>query len=100
MLGAEPFHGRLSYATIESPQRAGAIVNSRMQNARVVARLMLADFRLLFEHKHAPAGKSLDKVDSGRQADDTAAEDGAVVVSRVDCGLRIADCGIQGVRGA
>ena len=75
---AELFHRLFAESAVERSQRAGPVVDARVEHARVAARLMLGDGVLFFEHGDGLAGKPLEKSIGRRQADNSAADDDEV----------------------
>src|SRR5690606_3272100 len=72
---AELLHRELSLAAIHRLERTGLVIDPRMEDARVVARLMGADFALLLENDHARLRQTFEEAKRGGKADDSAPDD-------------------------
>jgi hypothetical protein len=60
-------------------ERARLVVDARMDDTAVVTGLMARDRRFLLQHREAQAGSALQELSRHREADDTPADDDAVV---------------------
>ena len=81
-LGDVPFECALSGRAQLRLQRAGRVVDARMNHPRVVARLMHRDLRLLLEQGQAQAGTSVQEPARSRESEDARAHHDDVVGPR------------------
>ena len=76
---------------------AGAVVEPAVDDAAVVAGLMLADIRFFLQHDDGNAGEALHKRQCGGESNDAAADHGDVVAAGVVWGRAIG-AGLRGAR--
>ena len=80
---AELLHQLLALAAVDRLERAGLVIDARVQHARVVAGLVEGQLGLLLQHHDPRAGEFPGELVGRRQADDPAADDGHVGVVHV-----------------
>ena len=72
---AELFHGLLAGPAVDRLERTRLVVDARVQDARVVAGLMMGQLGFLFEHHDAPAGVLPRDLIGRGQTDNSSAND-------------------------
>ena len=94
--GAELLHQLLALATVDRLERAGLVVDPRVQHARVVAGLVEGQPSLFLQHHDLAPGEFPGELVGGRQADDPPTDDGHV--RRDHCCPWICSCRVLPVR--
>src|SRR5690606_19017869 len=74
LLLAELLHGLLASPAVDGLERPGGIVDSRVEHAGVVSRLMLGHLGFLLQNQHAPLRELLAQAVGGGESHDPSAD--------------------------
>jgi len=74
LLPAELFHGQLSFPAVDRLQRAGTVVDARMQNSGIVSGLVNGNLRFFFQYDYPMIWILICKLVSSGKADDSASD--------------------------